>query len=62
MNASRLPQKASRTSAPAVKDDWDDDEDSEEEAPTEERNKQIWEDACVIDLSYPPVRPEAFFQ
>ncbi|TEB32616.1 hypothetical protein FA13DRAFT_1731103 [Coprinellus micaceus] len=45
MNASRLPQKTSRASAPAVKDDWDDDEDSEEEAPTEERNKQIWEDA-----------------
>lgn len=31
-----------------MKDDWDDDEDSEEEAPTVEKNKEIWEDACVF--------------
>lgn len=57
MNASRLPQKASRSSAPAVKDDWDDDEDSEEEAPTEERNKQIWQDACVVTFRHTSLQP-----
>ena len=46
--SSNTRQPATRTVKAPVKDDWeDDDDDSEDEAPTEERNKQIWEDASV---------------
>jgi len=35
-----------RKPATVVKDDWEDDDEVEETS--EERNKQIWEEACVI--------------
>ncbi|KAF6751700.1 hypothetical protein DFP72DRAFT_473022 [Ephemerocybe angulata] len=41
-----VPSRPPKPASSPIKDDWeDDDPSSEDEAPTEERNKQIWEDA-----------------
>lgn len=50
LTAIDIPQTSSRVVSPPVKDDWEDDEDSdsEHEPPSVEKNQQIWEDAWVF--------------
>ncbi|KAL0579181.1 hypothetical protein V5O48_002803 [Marasmius crinis-equi] len=40
----------SKKSNAVVRDDWEDDDDDEEEAPSDEKNKQIWEEAYVPEF------------